>query len=147
MSTIHWRSPTSAAVELDVAHTIASGDFEAVRRLLLELAEQCDRLVIDFSTTSIVDGAFLGVLAATWVRMSRRHAEFVLCGLDEYCARLLRICQLDRIWTITPDRRELLADASCSDDSPAIDRPGSNSWHIGSCPSVNYADEAIRVVG
>ena len=108
MPSIRWLSPMIAVVELDAVHTLATDDFAAVRQLLLDLAERCDRLIVDLSSTRMLDGAFLGVLAATWARMGRRRSGFMLCGLDEHGTELLRVCQLDRVLTIAPSRRAFL---------------------------------------
>ena len=83
---IHWPSPTIAVVELDAVHTVATSEFAVARRLLFDLAGRCDRLVVDFSSTRMFDGAFLGVLAATWSRMGRRRSCLVLRGLDDHGA-------------------------------------------------------------
>jgi anti-anti-sigma regulatory factor len=108
MPSIRWLSPMIAVVELDAVHTLATDDFAAVRGLLLDLAGRCDRLIVDLSSTRMLDGAFLGVLAATWTRMGRRRSGFMLCGLDEHKAHLLRICHLDRVWMIAPTHRAIL---------------------------------------
>ena len=108
MPSIHWLFPTVAVVNLEVEHTLASDNFAAIRQLLFDLAGRCDRLIVDFSSTRMFDGAFLGVLAAAWVKMGRRRSAPTVCGLDQHGSRVLQICHLDLVWTITPSHPKIL---------------------------------------
>src|SRR5215469_11549692 len=63
-----------------------------VRRLLLDLANQPGPLplVVDFSNVHFIGASFIGVLVDTWDQLKKHNRPMALCGLNPYCAQLVR---------------------------------------------------------
>lgn len=75
---------------------------------LLETADRIEPpiLVLDLSHTRFFGSAFLEVLFRVWSRLKkRRNGRFALCGLTEYCQEVIDTTHLDRLWTVSADRR------------------------------------------
>jgi anti-anti-sigma factor len=79
---------------------------EGVRRLLLDLANQPDPLplIVDFSEVHFFGASFIGVLVDTWDQCKKHNRSMALCGLMPYCAQLVRILHLDKLFAIYPTR-------------------------------------------
>jgi anti-anti-sigma factor len=79
---------------------------EGVRRLLLDFANQPDPLplIVDFSDVHFFGASFIGVLVDTWDQLKKTNRPMALCGLMPYCARLVRILHLDKLFDIYPTR-------------------------------------------
>lgn len=97
--------PQAIVVVLDAEQTDFSGDLDGLRQLLIELVAVGRPLVIDLAAARTLNGAFLGLLAAIYIQAGRQRSRFVVCGADSFCAELLRICGLDRVWEIYPNSR------------------------------------------
>src|SRR5262249_5260258 len=79
---------------------------EGVRRLLLDCANQPGSLplIVDFSKVHFIGASFIGVLVDTWDQFKKHNRPMVLCGLRPYCAQLVRILHLDKLFDIYPTR-------------------------------------------
>jgi anti-anti-sigma factor len=79
---------------------------ERVRRLLLDFANQPGPLplVVDFSNVHFIGASFIGVLVDTWDQLKKHNRPMALCGLRPYCAQLVRILHLDKLFDIYPTR-------------------------------------------
>ncbi len=75
-----------------------------VRRLMQDLADepapQC--LVIDLSQVHYFGASFIGILVNAWDQFRKQHRRFAICGLTPYCARLIQILQLDKLFDVYP---------------------------------------------
>jgi anti-sigma B factor antagonist len=76
--------------------------------LLLTQAVSADppRLVIDMSQTSFIGSTFIELLIRTWRRLNQRNGSMVLCGLQPFCAEILRVTRLETLWSCYPTRNE-----------------------------------------
>lgn len=81
---------------------------EDLQHFLLETVDRIDppRLVIDLSHTKFFGSAFIEVLFRVWNRIKRRDGRFALCGLTPYCAEVIGITHLDRIWNIVESQQQ-----------------------------------------
>ena len=82
---------------------------QLVRRLMQDMADepapQC--LVIDLSQVHYFGASFIGVLVNAWDQLRKQHRRFAICGLTPYCARLIQILQLDKLFDVYPTLRVL----------------------------------------
>ena len=80
-----------------------------LRSAILEAARSADppRLVLDLSHTEFFGSAFIEVLVEAWRRVNDRgDGRFALAGVAPYCADVLRVTRLDRLWTRYATRDE-----------------------------------------
>jgi anti-sigma B factor antagonist len=64
------------------------------------------RLVVDMSQTDFIGSTFIELLVRTWKRVTERHGTMVLCGLQPFCAEVLRATRLETVWTCYAARNE-----------------------------------------
>ena len=85
-----------------------------IRDTLLELAVAADppRLVLDLSHTSYIGSYFVEVVVRVWKRVKERGGRMVFCGLQPFCAEVLRVLRLDKIWRIFATQDEAIAAAA-----------------------------------
>jgi anti-anti-sigma factor len=77
--------------------------------LLVETATTVDPplVVLDLSHTKFFGSAFIEVLFRTWNRLnSRSGGRFAICGLTPYCAEVIEVTHLDRLWDIFATRQQ-----------------------------------------
>jgi len=55
-------------------------------------------MVLDMSRTEFVGSAFIETIFRVWKRLHAREGRMALCGLQPFCAKVLRVVRLDRIW-------------------------------------------------
>ena len=67
------------------------------------------KVLIDLSHVRFFGSSFIEVLYRLWKQMESRSGRFVICGLHPYCGEVLHVTNLDKLWTITPDRESGLA--------------------------------------
>lgn len=82
-----------------------------VREVMLDLAQSANppRVVLDLSHTKFFGSAFIEILFRTWNRLkSRPGGRFAICGLTPYCAEVLEVTHLNRLWEICRTRDEAL---------------------------------------
>ena len=77
-----------------------------VRSLILELAEKMDHqyLVIDLSHVHFFGASFIGTLVSAWDQLKKRQRNLAICGLTPFCARLIEVLHLDKLFDIYPTR-------------------------------------------
>lgn len=83
------------------------GVLEELRDTMLEAARTADPplLVLDLSHTKFFGSAFIEVLFRTWNRLNARDGgKFCICGLTPYCAEVIQVTHLDRLWHIAGTR-------------------------------------------
>jgi anti-anti-sigma factor len=73
-----------------------------VRSLLQDLAEKADDryLVIDLSHVHFFGASFIGMLVSAWDQLKKRQRHLVICGLTPFCARLIQLLHLDKLFDI-----------------------------------------------
>jgi anti-sigma B factor antagonist len=82
---------------------------EDLQRLLVETARNADPpwVVLDLSHTLFFGSAFLEIIFQAWNRLkSREGGQFAISGLTPYCAEILEVTHLDRLWRIYGTRDE-----------------------------------------
>jgi anti-anti-sigma factor len=97
-----------------------------LRELLAYLAARRDarRLVLDLSNVQYFGAGFVGVLVDTWHLLSQAGRRLALCGLTPYCARMIRVMHLEKLFDVEHPPESTL-------DGPA--EPG--KWREKSAPS------------
>jgi anti-anti-sigma factor len=77
-----------------------------LRRLLLYLAVHttAERVVLGLTNVQFFGAGFVGVLVDTWDQLRKVDRRLALCGLTPYCARLIRIMHLDKLFDIHSER-------------------------------------------
>jgi anti-sigma B factor antagonist len=81
-----------------------------VRSLIQDLAEKTDHqcLVIDLSRIHFFGASFIGILVNAWDQLKERKRRLAICGLTPYCANLIQVLRLDRLFDIYPTREVVL---------------------------------------
>ncbi len=84
---------------------------EQVKDLLLEVAQSSDPpwVVLDMPHTQFFGSAFIEVLFRVWNRLNARDGKFAVSGLTPYCAEIIDVTHLDRLWDFFPSRDEAVA--------------------------------------
>jgi anti-sigma B factor antagonist len=97
-------------------------DMDALDELgsvLLTTAATVDppKIVIDASQTSFIGSTFIEILVRAWKRLGERGGSMVLCGVQPFCAEVMRVTRLDTLWPTRATLEEAIA--------AAINRPSS----------------------
>ena len=73
---------------------------DEVKDVLLEAAQSADppRVVLDMPHTQFFGSAFIEVLFRAWNRLNARSGKFAVSGLTPYCAEVIDVTHLDRLW-------------------------------------------------
>ena len=81
---------------------------ERLRTAILEAADRAEppRLLVDLSHPKFFGSAVIEILGEAWKRVRERGGVFSLCGVAPYCAEVLRVTRLDRVWAMYPTRDE-----------------------------------------
>ncbi len=81
-----------------------------VRRLIQDLAEKADRqyLVIDLSRVHFFGASFIGILVNAWDQLKGSQRHLAICGLTPYCAKLIQVLHLDKLFDIHPTQEIVL---------------------------------------
>jgi anti-anti-sigma factor len=97
-----------------------------LRELLAYLAARRDarRLVLDLSNVQYFGAGFVGVLVDTWHLLNQAGRRLALSGLTPYCARLIRVMHLEKLFDVEHPPESAL-------DGPA--EPG--TWREKSAPA------------
>lgn len=85
---------------------------EDLRKFILEAVANADPpvVVLDLSHTRFFGSAFIEVLFRAWNRIQKQGGgEFSLCGLTPYCAEVIDVTHLNRLWDIYTTRDEAVA--------------------------------------
>jgi anti-sigma B factor antagonist len=80
-----------------------------LRETLLEVASSADPplVVLDLSQTKFFGSAFIEVLFRTCHRLNGRDGgRFCISGLTPYCAEVISITHLDRLWQVAGSREK-----------------------------------------
>ena len=84
---------------------------DELRAAILEVAETATppKVVLDLSHTKFFGSAFIEIMFRAWKRLESRGGKFGLSGLTPYCAEIVEVTHLDRLWKIFPDRDSAVA--------------------------------------
>ena len=81
-----------------------------VAKALKEAGEaEVPKVLLDMSNVKFFGSSFIEVLYRLWKEMESRQGQFVISGLHPYCKEVLQVTNLDKLWTLTPDRESGLA--------------------------------------
>ncbi len=78
-----------------------------VESLIQDLAEKTDReyLVIDLSKVHFFGASFIGTLVKAWDQLKKRQRHLAICGLTPFCAKLIQVLHLDKLFDIYPTQK------------------------------------------
>jgi anti-anti-sigma factor len=79
---------------------------DELRTSILEVAETASppKVVLDLSHTKFFGSAFIEIMFRAWSRVKARGGTFAISGLTKYCAEIVQVTHLDRLWTVYVDR-------------------------------------------
>lgn len=79
---------------------------DELRTAIIDIAETASppQVVLDLSHTKFFGSAFIEIMFRAWKRVDIRGGTFALSGLTPYCAEVVEVTHLDRLWKIFPDR-------------------------------------------
>lgn len=82
-----------------------------LRKLILDAVASADPplVVLDLSHTKFFGSAFIEILFRAWNRVQQQNGEFCLSGLTPYCAEVIDVTHLNRLWSIYKTREEAVA--------------------------------------
>jgi len=72
---------------------------QKARELLFAQADTAEPplVALDLSSTRYMGSAFIEVMFRTWKRVNERQGQLVLCGVQPFCAEVLRTTRLDSV--------------------------------------------------
>lgn len=94
---------------------------ERLRSFILDAADRADppRVVLDLSHTKFFGSAFLEILVQAWNRLrDRPGGRLALSGLSPYCADVVRVTRLDRVWPMYASRAEAVEQLAADSEGP-----------------------------
>jgi len=97
---------------------------EELRTYILDAIAAADPPLIglDLSHVNFFGSAFIEVLFRAWNRIEKQgNGEFALCSLTPYCAEVIDVTHLNRLWAIYKTREEAVADLKAKHDSRSSD--------------------------
>ena len=72
------------------------------------------RIVLDMSRTIFIGSTFIEILVRAWKRLTERGGTMVLCGVQPFCAEVIRVTRLDTLWETYSSLEEAVAAAAAS---------------------------------
>lgn len=106
VQTIKQNGVTIIALSAEYAH-LDEPVLEQVQEPILEAAGGAEPplVVLDLSETKFFGSSFIEVLFRAWNRIGGRDGgRFAICGLTPYCAEVVQVTHLDRLWEIYETR-------------------------------------------
>lgn len=81
---------------------------DELRKVILDAVANANPplVVLDLSHTKFFGSAFIEILFRAWNRIEQQNGEFCLCGLTTYCAEVIDVTHLNRLWSIYDNREE-----------------------------------------
>ena len=82
--------------------SLETAKLSRLRELLADLAawRGAQRLIVDLSNVQFIGACFVGVLVDTWHLLNQSGRRLILRGLTPYCARLIRVMHLEKLFEI-----------------------------------------------
>ncbi len=82
-----------------------------VGEVLMQAAEMDPPLVlIDMAGVEFFSSSFIEILFRLWNRLNKRQGRFVLCEMHPFCRDVLKITNLQSLWTICDSHESALAE-------------------------------------
>lgn len=80
--------------------------FQAARDAVVRAADHAEPpwLLVDMSQTVYISSSFMELLFRAWKRIRSRQGRFAVCCPNEFCAEVLRVSRVDRLFPILPTR-------------------------------------------
>ena len=115
-----------------------------VGSLIQDLAEKTDRqyLVIDLSKVHFFGARFIGTLVSAWHKLKKRQRHLAICGLTPFCARLIQVLHLDRLFDIYPTQESVFEKIGRSLPMRGQESPGQNRLEIS---EVDWNKNLVRL--
>ena len=91
--------------------SLGDSRLDELNDVLLKCAQTADppKVVIDLSHTAFFGSSFLEVLLQMWKILSEREGNaFALSGLNDNCAEVLHVTQLDSLWKVFDTQHEAI---------------------------------------
>ncbi len=63
-------------------------------------------VLLDLSQTSFIGSRFIELMVRAWKRLQERGGKMAVCGVQPFCAEVLRTTKLDTIWDVKATREE-----------------------------------------
>jgi anti-anti-sigma factor len=103
-----------------------------VGSLIQDLAEKTDRehLVIDLSEVHFFGDSFVGTLVKAWDQLKKRQRHLAVCGLTPFCAKLIQVLNLDKLFDIYPTQETVFEMIGRSVQMGRRGSPGQNRLEI-----------------
>jgi anti-anti-sigma factor len=103
-----------------------------VRNLIRDLAEKMDRkyLVVDLSKVQFFGARFIGILVSAWDQLKKRQRHLAICGLTPFCAKLIQVLHLDKLFDIYPTQETVFEKIGRSVQMGGQESPGQNRLEI-----------------
>lgn len=122
-------------IELGSAYESLDDDaMEEVGGLILTKATAAESpwVVLDLSGTQYIGSTFIELMVRAWKRLRQRGGNMVLCGVQPFCAEILRATKLDTLWEVVPTREEAVAHATADrQTSEAANQVGFRKSEVG----------------
>lgn len=67
------------------------------------------KVLLDLSAVKFFGSSFIEVLYRLWKQVQSQNGKFAIAGLHPYCQEVLQVTNLDKLWTLVPDRESGLA--------------------------------------
>lgn len=64
------------------------------------------KVTLDLAHTKFFGSGFIEIMFRAWKRLKARGGTFAISGLTPYCAEVVSVTHLDRLWTIYDDREQ-----------------------------------------
>jgi anti-anti-sigma factor len=95
----------------DAFKTIHEDYLPDVGEVLMQAADLDPPLVvIDLNGVEFFSSSFIEILFRLWNKLNKRGGRFVLCDLFPYCREVLKITNLQTLWTICDTRADAVAE-------------------------------------
>lgn len=90
---------------------ISEDRIAAVSEVLLQAADaEPPRVVLDLSGTKFFSSSFIEVVFRLWNRLQAKpDSRFGLAEVDQYCAEILQVTNLDHLWTMYATRADAVS--------------------------------------
>ena len=105
----------ATVAEFTTASLMDPLELETIGTELYKLVDEQDKriLILDFQRVQYLSSQAIGILLTLQKKLSAlRGGKFILCGVGERLAELLKITRLDRILTVKPTQKEAVRSVS-----------------------------------
>jgi anti-anti-sigma factor len=115
-----------------------------VRSLIQDLAAKVDDryLVIDLSDVHYFGASFIGILVSAWDQLKKRQRHLAICGLTPFCARLIQVLHLDKLFDIYPTQETVFEKIGRSVQLRGQESAGQNRLEIS---EVDWNKNLVRL--